>query len=88
MAAHDQANPDFQADNDPSLSHIYCTYVTVQLSRQANALLSTISKTAKATAKAKGLSVVSLVNTCIQGTDLCDPCKKQASPLLPRPPFV
>ena len=33
-------------------------------------------------------SVVSLVNTCIQGMYLCDPCKKQASPLLPRPPFV
>ena len=74
---------------NPSLSHIYCTYITtVQLSRQANALLSTISKTAKATAKAKGLSVVSLVSTCIQGAYLCDPCKKQASPLLPRPPFV
>ena len=54
-ATHDQANPDFQADNDPFLSHIYCTYITVQLSRQANALLSTISKTAKATAKANGL---------------------------------
>ena len=23
LAAHDQANPDFQADNDPSLSHMY-----------------------------------------------------------------